>query len=293
MFKKTLSYLWKIPLCALAFYGGTMIGGMVASGLGLSTPELPAGADQMIIGQIMLLVSLILAGCLAIISRKLSGGFVTRWLTLSFLVWIAYGVNNVLEGAIFTSLSSSSMFMVVLYIFASLLCGAAVAWLFPPQNKGVDFFTHTKNFFSDHTTRSWVWRILAAFLAFPLIYLAFGRLIAPLVIDYYEQGLFGLSLPGWNQILPILFIRSFLFLIACLPVLIIWQGSNRSLFLTLDLSLFLLVGGLSMLQAYWMPSALRIIHSLEILADEMVYSAILVALLISSNRMKNEQHPQL
>lgn len=280
MFKNAVTYLWKIVVCALAFYGGTMIGGMVAAGTGLPTPEMPAGADQMILGQIMLLISLILAGCLAILSRHLSGGFVTRWLIISFLVWIAYGVNNILEGAIFTSMSAASVFTVVLYIFASFLCGAVVAWLFPPQHRGPGFLAKTKNFLAHRTPGGWAWRILAALLAFPLIYLTFGRLIAPLVVDYYEQGLFGLSLPGWNQILPILLIRSFLFLIACLPILIAWQSSNRSLFLTLGISLFLLVGGLSMLQAYWMPAQLRVIHSLEILVDEMVYSAVLVALFV-------------
>ena len=278
MLKNMLSYLWKIVICALAFYGGTMIGGMVASGIGLPPPEMPLGADQMIIGQIMFPISLILAGCLAILSRKLAGGFVSRWLTLSFLVWIAYGVNNILEGAIFTSMSAASVFTVVLYVFASFLCGAAVAWLFPQKNRGLGFFANTKNFFAQRAPGAWAWRMLVALLAFPLIYLTFGRLIAPLVLDYYEQGLFGLTLPGWNQILPILLIRSVLFLLACLPILIAWQGSNRSLFLTLGLSLFLLVGGLSMLQAYWMPVQLRIIHSLEILADELVYSAVLVAL---------------
>ena len=286
MFKNMLSYFWKIPLCAIAFYGGTMIGGMVASGLGLPTPEMPAGADPTVIGQTMLLVSLILAGCLAILSRKLSGGFVSRWLTLSFLIWIAYGVNNILEGSIFTSLSAASLFTMILYVFASLLCGAAVAWLFPPQNKGADFITLAKNFFGRYTTGAWVWRMLLAILAFPLIYLAFGRLISPLVIDYYEQGQFGLSLPDWNQILPILFIRSFLFLMACLPVLIAWNGSNRGLVLSLGLTLFLLVGGLSMLQAYWMPATLRVVHSFEILADEMVYSAFLVALFARSSGLE-------
>jgi hypothetical protein len=44
------------------------------------------------------------------------------------------------------------------------------------------------------------------------------------------------------------------------------------------LTLFLLVGGLSMLQAYWLPAELRLIHSLEILADELVYAGILVGL---------------
>lgn len=282
LLKNILSFLWKIPLCAFAFYGGTMMGGMAASGLGLPTPAMPAGADQMVIGQIMILVSLILAGCLAILSRKLSGSFAARWLILSLLVWIAFGVNNVLEGAIFTSMSAASLFTIVLYIFASLLCGAAVAWLFPPQAHAADFSGRAKRFFARHQTRAWIWRFLAAFLAFPLIYLAFGRLIAPLVIDYYEQGLFGLSLPDWNQILPILFVRSFLFLIACLPVLIAWNGSNRGLFLTLGLTLFLLVGGLSMLQAYWMPSILRVVHSLEILADEMAYTGMMVMLFVRS-----------
>ena len=280
MLKNILSYLWKISLCAFAFYGGTMLGGMAASGFGLPTPAMPAGADQMVIGQIMILVSLILAGCLAILSRKLSRGLAARWLILSFLVWIAFGVNNVLEGAIFTSMSAASLFTIVLYIFASLLCGVVVAWLFPPQNNDADFIALAKSFFARHQTGSWIWRFLAAFLAFPLIYLAFGRLIAPLVIDYYEQGLFGLSMPGWNQILPILFARSFLFLVACLPVFIAWNGSNRGLFLTLGLTLFLLVGGLSMLQAYWMPSTLRVVHSLEILADEMAYTGMMVMLFI-------------
>lgn len=286
MFKNTLSALWKIPLCALAFYGGTMIGGMAASGMGLPPPEMPPGADQMIVGQIMLVVSLILAGCLAILARNISGGFVSRWLTLSLLVWIAYGVNNILEGAIFTSMSAASLFTIVLFFLASFLCGAAVAWLFPPQDKGADFSSAARDYFAGRSAGSWVWRIAAAFLAFPLIYLAFGRLIAPLVIDYYEQGQFGLSLPGWDQILPILFIRSLLFLIACLPLMITWQGSKRKLFLTLGLALFLLVGGLSMLQAYWMPATLRIIHSLEILAGELLYSAVLVALLANRDAWK-------
>ncbi len=127
----------------------------------------------MILGQIMLPISLILAGALAVLARNLSGRFVARWLALSFLVWIAYGVNNILEGAIFTSMSAASLFTVVLYVFASLLCGAAVVWLFPPQTQGADFITQAKTFFSRHTPGSWGWRFLVAILAFPLIYLAF------------------------------------------------------------------------------------------------------------------------
>ena len=80
--------------------------------------------------------------------------------------------------------------------------------------------------------------------------------------------------------------RSLLFLLACLPVLILWDNSPRRLFWVLGLNLFLLVGGLNMLQAYWMPANLRIIHSLEILADELLYSAVLVILFKRSKGLK-------
>ena len=286
MFKKFLPYFWKLPLCAAAFFAGTALGGMAASSLGLPDPEMPAGADQATLGQYLLVVSLILAAGLAALARNLSGRFIPRWLALSFLVWIAYGVNNILEGAVFTSMSAASLFTVVLYGVASLLVGAAVAWLFPPQDREARFADLVKRFFARYPGTAWAWRILAAWLAFPLIYLAFGRLIAPLVLDYYEQGLFGLSLPGWGQILPLVAVRSLLFLIACLPVLVLWQAEPRRLFWVLGLNLFLLVGGLNMLQAYWMPTNLRIIHSLEILADELVYTGVLVALFCWPNTAK-------
>ncbi len=123
-------------------------------------------------------------------------------------------------------------------------------------------------------------------LAFPLIYLAFGWPIAPIVTLYYDQGLFGLSLPGWGQILPIVFLRSLLILFACLPILILWQSPPRRLFWVLGLTLFMLVGGYNMLQAYWMPPILRVTHSLELLAAELVYAGILVALFRLPNAEK-------
>ena len=48
----------------------------------------------------------------------------------------------------------------------------------------------------------------------------------------------------------------------------------------------LLVGGLSMLQAHWPPANLRPIHSLEILADELVYAGTLVVLFKRSGTIK-------
>jgi hypothetical protein len=58
-----------------------------------------------------------------------------------------------------------------------------------------------------------------------------------------------------------------------------WQRSKRSLFLSLGFALFVLVGFLYMLGAYYMPLAVRVPHTLEILADSFTHAGLLVVLL--------------
>jgi hypothetical protein len=265
-----------------------MLGGMAAMGIGLPTPDLPAGVDPTTITQYTALGGLLLALPLAYLSRGLSGGFVSRWLILSLLIWIAQGVNNALEAAIFTTMSAAASYTVVMYFPASLLASAAVAWLFPPDTQGAGFSILVRSFFASRHSGEWAWRLLIAFLAFPLIYYSFGSLIAPLVLDYYRQGIAELALPGLDRLLPVLILRSLLFLFVCLPVLITWQASNWRLFVTLGVVLFMLVGGVNLLQAYWFPPILRMVHSLEILADEIVYAGALVVLLA-----RNAPRPRL
>lgn len=274
-----LHYLWKIPLSGLLFFLGFIPGSQLATWLGIPAPDLPAGADQTILAQYTLIGCLLLALGLAALARGILAGFLSRWLILFFFTWITYGVNNYLEASIFSTMASASLYTVVLYLPAALLCSAAVAWLFPAGPKSGSFLTQFRTFFAVRTVGDWAWRFLAAFLAFPLAYTLFGRLISPIVLPYYLQGTNELALPGWDQMLPVLALRSLLFLLACLPVLITWGSSNRRLFLTLGLTLFLLVGGVSMLYAYWLPPVLRVTHGLEIFADEIVYAAALVFLL--------------
>jgi len=286
-----LHYVWKLPLCGLLFFFGSIPGSTLASWMGLPMPEIPLGADPAILARYFLLASLILAAGLSAVSRGLSVGLLSRWLILSFFTWIAYGVNNYLEAAIFTNMAAASLYTVVLYLPASLLCGAAVAWLFPPGIEGPGFFAQARAVFATQTLNSWSWRLLAAFLAFPLVYFFFGRLIAPIVLPYYLQGTDQLNLPGWDQILPVLAVRSLLFLLICLPIVITWNRSTLRLFLTLGLTLFLLVGGLSMLYAYWLAPVLRVTHTLEIFAGEMVYTGALIILL--SKNLKQPETKQI
>jgi hypothetical protein len=283
MLKKTVIWIAKVFLCGLAYYAGAILGGMLAGQIGLTAPSIPEGTDARTLGLLMLVAGFFFAGVLASVARGLEGRFPTRWLTLSLLIWAAYSLNTYLEASIFSPQAGSS-FTVVTELVASLLGGAAVAWLFPSPAVGRPIWAAARAFFGGRSVGQWAWRFAAALAAFPAAYVTFGTLISPLVIAYYERAQFGLSLPGWGQILPTQFLRSLVFLLACLPVLVAWRRSQRALFVTLGIVLFIFVGGAPMVVAYWYPSTIRIVHSLEILADSLVHAGALVLLLVKPER---------
>ena len=63
------------------------------------------------------------------------------------------------------------------------------------------------------------------------------------------------------------------------PVLIAWSGSRLRLAILLGFALFVLVGLFHLIQAYWLPSSLRLVHGVEILSDSLLYAAVLVLLM--------------
>lgn len=281
--RKIFLTIGKTVLCGLAFYAGTIAGSILARLIRLPTSSLPAGADSATLGLYMLVTSFVLAATLAFVSGGLAGGFLFRWLILAFLTWIAYGVNTYLEAAIFTTYSAASPSVVIMNLISSLLGAAAVALSFPSATEGDPFWTKARAFFAGRSPVQWAYRFLVALISFPIAYIIFGLLVRPFVIEYYQQQMMGLTAPGWEQILPTLLLRSLLFLSACLPALIAWQKSRFSLFIILGSVLFVLVGGLYMLQSYWYPTTMHVAHGLEILADSFTYAGALVVLLMGSN----------
>ncbi len=269
----------KVIAGALVYYIGFILGGVIAGAIGLSAPLLPPGTDATTLGLYQLLVSLLFTVVLAALSRHLAGGFLRRWAVLALFSWVAYGLNTYLEAAIFTAYEAASVYTLVMQASAATLCSAAVAWWFTPRDVETSIASRIRTFLRRYTLLQWAWRFLAAWAAFPVVYLIFGWLVQPFVIDFYRQQMAGLILPGWGEILLTQALRSLLFLLSCLPLLILWRGSRMRLLVALGSGLFVFVGGLYMLQAYWYPPAMRIAHSLEILADSFAYAGALVALL--------------
>jgi hypothetical protein len=124
----------------------------------------------------------------------------------------------------------------------------------------------------------WLTRSAAAWLAWPLIYLIFGMCIAPIVTPYYAAGVAGLRIPAMSVVVETQLIRSVFFLASSLPFVALWNGSRRSLWLTLGLAHAVVVGYYGLASATFLPWILRIVHSAEITADSFAYAGLLVLL---------------
>jgi hypothetical protein len=227
----------------------------------------------------MILESPLLALVLIPLARSIAGNYWARTLMLASVTWIANSVNNQIEASYFGNMAAGFWFTILTFLVPSLLVAAVVAWLFPARSKEPGPAATMKALWGRHTVSGWVWRVALGLVLFMPIYYFFGLLVIPFTEEYYRQGLYGLRIPPLDQLLVILFVRSVLFFVACLPIVMAWQSSKRNLVLYLGLALFYLVGFQSLLIATWMPWALRLPHLLEILADEFVYGAALVMLL--------------
>jgi len=279
-----LGYLWKLPLCAIAFFIGMMIGGALIPLLGLPSPELPQGTDPNTIAMWFLLGSMILAFVLSFVARKLVVKASWRWVMLFALTWGIGSVGMVLESMFFmqtgaVSSLETSLVTVLNFLLPSMFLAAALVTLFRPtsaQSVSSDF----REFLSNRTGTEWMWRFAAAIAVYPLVYIIFGLLVQPYIMDYYAQGLYELTIPTWGQLIPLQFLRSLLFLLVCLPVLINWKGTRLGLWWGLGLSFFVLTAFMAVITAYWFPLELRLFHGLELLADGLVYVGLLVLLLV-------------
>ncbi|MBN1505801.1 MAG: hypothetical protein JW955_03090 [Sedimentisphaerales bacterium] len=280
-------YLWRVPLCGLAYVAGTVVAGAGVSALGLPLPQLPEQADARTMGMLLLVASCALAAGLSPLARRLSGPYWLRWLVLAVLCYLCIGVTSPLEGAVFTTMDMASI--PALSLPPCLLFAAAVALLFKPIQSGGSLAVSAQQFFRGRTARQWLWRLVAAVFAFPLVYWTFGLMVAPFVMEYYKQGQFSLAVPNPVVILATQFARSVLFLLAAMPILILWSGSRRQLVMALGLAFYVLVGLFGMLQSYWLAPTLQILHNTEIFVDSMVYALALAVLLVHPEETKADR----
>jgi hypothetical protein len=264
----------KILLSTLVLAMATMLAGAIVSGLPLSPPvSLPGTSPSfpsMLFGSFVLVVGVVP------IASGLGGRFTTRWLALGLMLFVATGVNTVIELSIFGT-EGGNRYLLVFYFLCFVATTAALAMQYGSQQPAPQL-PHL-------ATGQWLWRIAVAWLSFPVIYFVFGLCVAPFVLPIYQAGVAGLIVPPLDVIMRTQVLRSLLFLGASLPVIVLWTGSRRSLILALGWAHTAMVGLYGLSQASFMPPVLRVIHSFEIAADSFVYALVLVWLFFPRERV--------
>jgi hypothetical protein len=208
-------------------------------------------------------------------ARGLRGSTRFRWLALFAFIYVAYCVNNQLEGAIFSTVGGQGTMLVFFLLPSAVIAGIAVLMVTPPTDR-----SSLATVFTDRPAFSWLWRVVLAWLAFPVIYHVFGALIYPLVAEGYEGGELGLVVPSQGVIVGVVSLRSLLFLAVTIPILRNWWRSRRSLVVALAFGLSAMVGVAGLIETTFLPTTMRIVHGLEIIADSIAHAWVLVALLV-------------
>lgn len=279
----TAAWLWKIPVVAGSYFVATMISGAVVTAAGLKFPEFPG---QTYAPALSLLASLFLATAVLLLARGIRGATWARWLMLFAFTYVCYCVNNQIEGATFTTLGGQST-LLLFFLLPSAIIAAVAALLAKPPESAEPLAT----VFAKHPATSWLWRTVLAWLAFPAIYFFFGMFAYPFVADSYEVGELGLVVPNLGVIAGVASLRSLLFLLVTVPILMNWARSRSSLLLALAVAFSSMVGVAGLIEAAWFPTTMRVVHSIEIIADSVVYAWVLLALLMPTAAAVSRRTP--
>lgn len=271
--------LWKVPVVAAVYFGGSLIAGWISEIVGLQFPEFPGQEYRPVVSA---LAALVLAAGVSLLARGIHGSTARRWMVLFSFTYISFCINNQIEGAVFSTASGFASNLAYFVIPCALVAWAAVLLFEAPAHDQV-----LTTIFSDRPASSWWWRFLIAWISFPFIYYFFGAFAYPLVKDAYQSSDFALEVPSQSLILGAVFTRSLLFLLATIPVLFYWSRSRRCLVFSLGTALAAMVGVVAMIESTWLPTTMRLVHGVEITLDSLVHAWVLVALLVPTGRRKS------
>jgi hypothetical protein len=285
--------LLKGIVAAAASFAGLILGGVITAMLGLPTPGLPAHVQmnalmpRLFVTQVV--IAILLGECFGGLYRRYWLRLVSIWVCNYLLCYLV----NTLDGMLFSPLPNMST-GIVSNVFPALLMAVVVALLWKPGKAESPDDNTVREYTSARQPADWAWRLALAWLAYPPIYYLMGRVVYPFVHHYYEDPSLGLGLtlpPSLGVLLAMQVLRGALFLLAVLPIIIAWRGPRRGLWLWVGAVIFAQVAGQILLQAYWLPVALRLPHSLELLADSFLQAGVYALLLCFPTKTTGDPVP--
>jgi hypothetical protein len=257
-----------------------MIGGMITQALGLPAPSLPTGVDPTHMLVIMFLSGMLIALTLGPLTKRLALPMLQRFGLLFLLLFVLNNLINVIEALFFTTMPFSEQ-VNALVTTAVGQAGLALllAVLFRPPSVERELLTALQETLSQRPWTSWAWRFALAGVLYVPVYLFFGMIIAPIVLPYYQEMGLGLTVPGFEVILPLEVFRGLLYVLTLFPLVAVLRVSRWWLAFWFVLTVCVLGSWVPMLSAAWWPVTLRLTHGLEITADSIVHGLIIALLL--------------
>jgi len=200
------------------------------------------------------------------------GRFFAVWIA----IWVVQMFNPLLEGIFFTDQLTGFTIVFGAVIFGMILpliYTASAVILFRPENADSSLRQRLKEHFSRRRASKWGWRIMAASLSWTIIYFVFGNLVAPWVMPYYSDPNSGFNLvyPSLVELLALQTVRGSIYVGSLIPLAISINVDFRRAFITIA-SLLFIGGGLAIfLIVETFPLALRLFHSIDLLADSIFF----------------------
>ncbi|MCJ7753173.1 MAG: hypothetical protein MUP13_01270, partial [Thermoanaerobaculales bacterium] len=107
-----VSWMWKIPAIAAAYFIGVMISGAVITAAKMPWPTFPGSATETENLTLALIGAILMAASLALLARGMRGSQFARWLILAAFAYVTFGLNNQIEAAIFTTYGGTATMLV-------------------------------------------------------------------------------------------------------------------------------------------------------------------------------------
>ncbi len=145
-----------------------------------------------------------------------------------------------------------------------------IAWMYRPEMESSRFGAALAGWFGQRRWFAWVWRLVAAMVAYLLLYLVVGAIAYQFTGPYYTDPAYGLELAipegGLALIAKIQPVRTVIFLVGLSGLLVGLGGNTRRVALWAGAALFILGGLVPLLAgAYNWPAPLRFYHTIEVL----------------------------
>jgi hypothetical protein len=269
-------------IVGVGFAFALMIGGMTMNILGLPLPSLGRQPRPFLSLLSSLIAGVLMGLTLGPLGTRMNLPSLGRACLWFLLLFVLRGLVNVVESIFFMTISlTQQASRLAILTFGQIAVALLLTLLFRPQETGPGLLARLREALAQRTGASWAWRFGLASLSYLPIYFAFGMIVAPFVLPYYDNPDLGLNLtvPGIGTILPLEIGRGLIYALTLFPLIAVLRGSYWSRALWVGLIIAVLGSWVPMIQAlHWTP-VLRLAHGLEITADAFVQGLILTWLL--------------